>query len=624
MKLNIICGLILATFSLEVNAQVWTQLDTFPGNPRYGVQVFSIDGKGYLGATGGDGPSSSLYSNLYRYNPGTNTWSTRTSFPGAPRRVGVGFAIDSFGYVGLGWTGSTAYFDFYQYNPYSNTWTQKTTYPGGGGRNSFGTSTQTKGYVGGGSTSPSTSSYKSDFWEYDPISNTWTQKANLGFGVRVGGVAFSIGCMVYMGLGHNGSTPFKDLWAYDPARNTWAQMANFPGVGRNQAFSMVVNGRAIVGGGYQLGIGIELGDYYAYDPISNSWSAIPTFAMGKRSVSEGLNINGVGYIGAGWDSLNVPLNDFWSYTDTSCDQRSFIEITSCGSYTSPFSNKVFDTSGIYFDTTSSSGSCYSITTICLTIPAEYFDSSIVTECDTFISPEGNFYTETGIYYDTLTSFLGCDSVLKTDLTVLHSYSNTLTLQLCSDFIGPSGKTYNTTGIYYDTIYDGGGCDSIVKLELIITKINTQIYQGSTSLSAVTGQANYQWLDCNNGMTPISGQTGQSLFLTANGRYAVAISKNGCIDTSACYKVIGIGISKNDQALSISIHPNPTNGDVTLDFGYKLMNGIVEIYSMQGQKLEEYKIVQSSNCKIAIPEKSGIYFLNVIADNSSRMFKVLKE
>ena len=40
-----------------------------------------------------------------------------------------------------------------------------------------------------------------DFWEYDPVANTWTQKADFGGAARDSAVGFSIGSKGYIGTG---------------------------------------------------------------------------------------------------------------------------------------------------------------------------------------------------------------------------------------------------------------------------------------------------------------------------------------------------------------------------------------------------------------------------------------
>ena len=42
-----------------------------------------------------------------------------------------------------------------------------------------------------------------DFWEYDPSTNTWTQKADFGGTARNWAVGFSIGNKGYIGTGYD-------------------------------------------------------------------------------------------------------------------------------------------------------------------------------------------------------------------------------------------------------------------------------------------------------------------------------------------------------------------------------------------------------------------------------------
>jgi hypothetical protein len=43
-----------------------------------------------------------------------------------------------------------------------------------------------------------------DFWEYDPATNTWTQKADFGGTARYSAVGFSIADKGYLGTGTDG------------------------------------------------------------------------------------------------------------------------------------------------------------------------------------------------------------------------------------------------------------------------------------------------------------------------------------------------------------------------------------------------------------------------------------
>jgi hypothetical protein len=54
----------------------------------------------------------------------------------------------------------------------------------------------------------------------------WTQKANIGAVGRDGAVGFSIGNKGYIGTGSNGTTYLNDFWEYDPETNVWIQKAS--------------------------------------------------------------------------------------------------------------------------------------------------------------------------------------------------------------------------------------------------------------------------------------------------------------------------------------------------------------------------------------------------------------
>ena len=105
------------------------------------------------------------------------------------------------------------------------TWTQKANLVGGGREYAAGFAIGNKGYIGAGT------GYN-DFWEYDPATNTWTQKANFAGGTRLGPTGFSIGNKGYIGTGYYKNNAlvtfyYKDFWEFDPNTNIWTQKADF-------------------------------------------------------------------------------------------------------------------------------------------------------------------------------------------------------------------------------------------------------------------------------------------------------------------------------------------------------------------------------------------------------------
>lgn len=63
------------------------------------------------------------------------------------------------------------------------------------------------------------------------------------------GIGFAIGNTGYIGLGTNDLTSFNDLFVYDPVFDKWTPSSLMP-IKVDQAFCMVVNGKAYVGTGY--------------------------------------------------------------------------------------------------------------------------------------------------------------------------------------------------------------------------------------------------------------------------------------------------------------------------------------------------------------------------------------
>jgi hypothetical protein len=64
---------------------------------------------------------------------------------------------------------------------------------------------------------PSSEEGTKDFWEYDPVTNAWTQRADFGGTGRSGAVGFSIGSKGYIGIGGDSNNAFlNDFWVYTP------------------------------------------------------------------------------------------------------------------------------------------------------------------------------------------------------------------------------------------------------------------------------------------------------------------------------------------------------------------------------------------------------------------------
>jgi len=198
---------------------------------------------------------------------------------------------------------------------------------------------------------------------------------------------------------------------------------------------------------------------------------------------------------------------------------------------------------------------------------------------------------------------------------------------CGSFTWIDNNTYtssNNTATH--TIIGGAasGCDSIITLNLTINTVDTTVVVNGNTLTANAFGASYRWLDCNNNMAVISGETNQSFNPTNNGSYALEITQNGCTDTSACHNIVLTGIGELNQN-NINIYPNPTNNLITVELTQLFENLTVELLSIDGKIVKQQTINNSQKFTLDLSNQSkGIYFLKVNASNTINQFKIIKQ
>jgi len=240
----------------------------------------------------------------------TPNWPKKTDFPGNGRDYAVAFSIGSKGYFGTGENGSYMK-DFWEYDPAQNNWSQKADFGGTARERAIGFAIGTKGYIGTGFDGVGNHPQRNDFWEYDPTTNNWIQKAPLPDSVRNNASVFVIGSKAYVGSGWTGYVYLNDLWEFTPATNTWVQKSDFPGSARYATTGFALNGKGYSGLGFN---GQYLSDLYEYDPSTDSWVQQPscpvpiayaaTFPLGEN-----------GYVCTGRSGNNY-LNTLYEYNAT--------------------------------------------------------------------------------------------------------------------------------------------------------------------------------------------------------------------------------------------------------------------------------------------------------------------
>lgn len=251
---------------------------------------------------------------LFSFSQG-GIWRQKQSLGlAATSRYGaVSFSIGDKGYVGTGFDISPRN-DFWEYNPSTNVWTQKANLPGGVRSSATGFSIGHKGYIGMGDSANFLAHYN-DFWEYDPATNIWTRKADFGGGGRSGTTGFSIGSKGYAGTGiNNSSTNKNDFWQFDPATNVWTQKANFGGGVRNLASGFSIGNKGYIGLGTINEFEVAAyGDFWEYDPAADIWVQKADFGGGARWGATGFSVGNKGFLGTGNNNFLNDVNDFWEF-----------------------------------------------------------------------------------------------------------------------------------------------------------------------------------------------------------------------------------------------------------------------------------------------------------------------
>lgn len=300
VKINLIVLFVLINVDLSASGWGWTKIQRLINGKRSEASGFSINGKGYVCC--GLDSNDVCYKDLWEYDPVLNVWSQKANVPGSIRRAAFAFELNNMGYVGGGIDNEikslgTLLSDFHMYNPTTNSWTTKSTLPFALFRSASATYNN-KAFVFCGANSWAGTS---NVYQYDPLTDSWS---NISYffgpptstGGREGGVATTINNKIYFGMGKDDVWYQKDWWEFDPITYSWTRKADFPASGRTGAFAFTLNNTAIVGMGSD---GIYNNDTWQYNNITNSWAYVASFSGDGRRNPAYFVIGNVGFMGSG-------------------------------------------------------------------------------------------------------------------------------------------------------------------------------------------------------------------------------------------------------------------------------------------------------------------------------------
>lgn len=291
------------------------------------------------------------------------------------------------------------------------------------------------------------------------------------------------------------------------------------------------------------------------------------------------------------------------------------DLYTCDSILSPSGTKWY-TGGNYIDTLINHRGCDSIIQVAVTDLKSYHTISPVA-CDLFTSPSGKEWTSSGIYMDTMINSALCDSVITVDLIVNKSSSVVLDLEGCRSVNSPTNLVvFESTGTYFDTLVNASGCDSFVRMNITVHHINTVVTVTDYELKVVNSNGAYQWLRCDSGYKSITNATLQTFENEHRGIFAVEITENNCLDTSACYNLAGLSVS-DLKINNFSIYPNPSSGafhvisntNMKNIFIYNIYGALLFEESLEASGVKEHQIdishLPKGNYRVVLENEQGV-------------------
>lgn len=342
----------LTLFTLAISTlsfgQVWEDKASLPAgaSDRHHPITFQIAGTGYL-LTGGR-PFSGVLTDFYSYDPIVDSWTTLPEFPGPSRGFGYGVSSGTKGYVGFGLyetdagTDFTVLNDWWEFDPVSGTWTELASCPCIQRFHPAMVHVNDKIYVGLGANEFGD---LGDWWEYDIPTDTWTEKTPFPSTERHHPFYFGLGEYVYVGFGHHTSSIFNDFYRYDPATDTWLTLNDFPAQGRVAGTQFTNLGRGyILSGQGETHNNLPTGEFWEYKPESDSWEELDAHPGGGRWAPGSFVIDNTVYLTCGrtntGDESDLMAYSFETFTEVEEEPLSDLTVSP-----NPSENGIFNFSG---------------------------------------------------------------------------------------------------------------------------------------------------------------------------------------------------------------------------------------------------------------------------------------
>lgn len=240
--------------------------------------------------------------------------------------------------------------------------------------------------------------------------------------------------------------------------------------------------------------------------------------------------------------------------------------------------------------------------------------------DTFLF-NGLPRTESGTYSKRFVTAQGCDSLETLVLTVRPQLINRIPVSLCyGTSVTIGNQVYDSAGVFTFNLFTAQGCDSTLIIEVSTKPQINLVANTATTITASTDSATYQWINCADNTPAIGNSTQQTYEPTVSGSYAVIVSKNNCVDTSACVAIDLVGIEELAPRIVANAYPNPNRGTFTLTTNNE---ATFNVLNQLGQLVQTVTLNADNNYRTEIRNlQSGVYMLVNATNGYTQSLKIV--
>lgn len=291
-----------------VKAQVWSEIEPFPGTSRDDGVAFLIGNTAYFGT--GLEVGWNATGDFHAFNIQSETWTPVAPLPaGKERQYAAAFSDQIYGYV-VGGVGPSGHLnDMMRYTPATNTWEEMAPLPAAGRSAMAYFTLLGEHYIVGGRIDENT--LTAETWRYLSGDDVWQQVDDYPGGGMWRAGACAVGNLGYVGMGINADNAYTDeLYSYSRTTEQWTSQQAFSDVSRAYVTFSPYNSNLFAFGGIDV-LGTYQNELWRYDVNSQVWEQMNPMPSFGRKGGMGVGTDFGFYYTTGINADDLRLNETW-------------------------------------------------------------------------------------------------------------------------------------------------------------------------------------------------------------------------------------------------------------------------------------------------------------------------